>query len=125
MSNIDTEPPGFGDASDEPLQHRNAFVYRRSGRSDGRDVDGECLSSDHVEQSLHVAEVAIDRGRLHPGSSAHGSGRQLALAPDLSAALDTAGGRRMRDGPAAPTSIGQWCLDQRDMDHTPRPCVAT
>ena len=27
VSNIDTEPPGLGDAGDEPLQHRNAFVY--------------------------------------------------------------------------------------------------
>src|SRR2546428_10927224 len=36
-------------------------------------VDGERLASDQVEQSLHVAEVAIDRGRLHPGGGAHRS----------------------------------------------------
>ena len=36
-------------------------------------MDGERLASGHVEQSLHVAEVAIDRGRLHPGGGAHRS----------------------------------------------------
>ena len=37
-------------------------------------VIGERLTSDRVEQSLHVAEVAIDRRRLHTGRGAHGSG---------------------------------------------------
>ena len=36
-------------------------------------VDGKRLASDHVEQSLHVAEVTIDRWRLHPGGGAHRS----------------------------------------------------
>src|SRR4029077_807571 len=36
-------------------------------------VAGERLASGHVEQSLHVAEVAIDRRRLNPGRSTHGS----------------------------------------------------
>jgi hypothetical protein len=27
VSNIDTEPPGLGDAGDETLKHRNAFMY--------------------------------------------------------------------------------------------------
>jgi len=36
VSNIDTEPPGLGNADHEPLQYLNAFAYHCYGRSDGR-----------------------------------------------------------------------------------------
>jgi hypothetical protein len=44
-------------------------------------LDGQGLASDHAEQFLHVAEMAIDRGRLHPGGGAHrSSGYRVASA---------------------------------------------
>jgi len=36
-------------------------------------VGGERVASDRFEQSLHIAEVAIDRGRLHSGGGAYRS----------------------------------------------------
>src|SRR5207253_5271967 len=36
-------------------------------------VGGERVASDRFEQSLHIAEVAIDRRRLHPRGRAHRS----------------------------------------------------
>src|SRR4029077_19779298 len=36
-------------------------------------VGGERLASDRFEQSLHVTEVAVDRGRLHSGGGAYRS----------------------------------------------------
>src|SRR6266581_5726900 len=55
-----------------PPQVVDRVVSKRAGRLFSH-VDGERLASGHVEQSLHVAEVAIDRGGLHLGGGAHRS----------------------------------------------------
>jgi hypothetical protein len=58
VSNINTEPPGLGDAGHEPVQERHALAYHWPVRSGGRGADLIPQAFGDLETTVLVGEQA-------------------------------------------------------------------